>query len=44
MFVGGFNDVVLLPLVLDIDSCIVLRSEDPVVLVTNVAALVSYIS
>ena len=41
MFVGGFNDVSLLPSVLDIDSCVVQRPEDPVVLVTNVAALVS---
>lgn len=38
MSVGGFSDTASLPWVLDIDPCI-LRSEDPVVLVINVAVL-----
>lgn len=36
MFVGSFNVIASFPSVLDIDSSIVLRPEDQVVLVTNV--------
>lgn len=39
IFVDGFGNTASLPWVLDIDSCIVLRSEDPLVLVINVAVL-----
>lgn len=41
MFIGSFNVTVSFPWVLDIDSNIVLRLEDQVILVTNVAALVN---
>lgn len=41
MFVGTFKVITSFTWVLDVDSCIVLRSEDQVVLVTNVAAPVN---
>lgn len=40
MFVGTFKVITSFTWVLDVDSCI-LRSEDQVVLVTNVAAPVN---
>lgn len=39
MFVDGFSDTASLPWVLDIDFYIVVRPEDPVVSVINVAFL-----
>lgn len=41
MFVGSFKVITSFPWVLDVGFCIILRYEDQVVLVTNVAALVS---